>query len=255
MGGFLFLFPPSYQLLHLPSDFLVGDVGVNLADVLLEVGEILADHAGAFLLGLSLLDVLDGLLNLGVRLPEHLLCLLFGVGDDGLALVVQTLDVLLIALDGLLHLLLMLMNALAFLLPIALVADDVLQILVGVDVVLADDFAGILDHLLGDAGLSGYLDGKRAARIADGKAEERLHQLAVVEHGAVHDALRLLGEVLQVLVVGGDDAERPFLVEDLQHRLRHRATDLGFSAPAELVDEDEALPVAVLHHLLHVQQM
>ena len=258
MGGILLLLlplPSCHQFLHLSAYFFVGDVGVNLADVLLEVGEVLTDHAGALLLRLCLLDVLDGLLDLGVRFLEHLLRLLLGMGDDDLALVVQFLDVLLISLDGLLHLLLVLMDALALLFPVALVAHDVLQVFVGVDVVLAHDLAGILDHLVGDAGLAGNLDGERTAGVADGELEEGLHELAVVEHGAVHNALRFLGIVLQVLVVGGDDAERMLLVEDLQHRFRHRTANLRFRAATELVDEDETLPVAMLHHVLHVQQV
>ena len=204
---------------------------------------------------MRLLDVLDGLLNLGVRVLQHLLRFLLRTGDDGFALVVHLLDVLLISLNRLLHLLLVLMDALPLLFPVSLVAHDVLQILVRVDIVLAHNLAGILDHLFGDARLAGYLDGERTARIADGELEERLHLLAVIQHGTIHDALRFLCIVLQVLIVGGDDTEGVLLVEHLQHRLRHRTTNLRFRTPSKLVDEDEALPVAMLHHVLHVEQV
>ena len=61
--------------------------------------------------------------------------------------------------------------------------------------------------------------------------------------------------MLQVLIVGGDDTKGTFLVEDLQHRFRHCPTNLGFCTSTKLINEDEALPVAMLHHVLHVEQM
>ena len=52
--------------------------------------------------------------------------------------------------------------------------------------------------------------------MTDGEAKEWLHEVAVVEHGAIDDALVILGVLLEVLVMGGDDAERAVTVEALE---------------------------------------
>ena len=59
---------------------------------------------------------------------EDFLPALFDVGQVGL-----------IPVDGTLNVFLALMNALAFVLPVFLVSDDILQILVALDVVTADN--------------------------------------------------------------------------------------------------------------------
>ena len=92
-----------------------------------------------------------------------------------------------------------------------------------------------MDHLLGDAGLAGNLDGERTAGLSDGQLEQCLHLMAVVEHRAVDHTRMPFGKLLQVLVVGGDDAERLPLPELLQHGFGDGAADGGLRAAAELV--------------------
>ena len=178
-----------------------------------------------------------------------------GLGDDFLARPVQFLHFRLIACDGFLHLLLALADGLAFVFPIALVAHDVLQVFVRVDVVAPHDGGGIGYYILGQAYFAGDLYGKRASGITYLELEERLHQVSVVEHGAVDHSLVVLGKMLQVLIVGGDDAKRPLLVETAQHRLGYGSTDLRLGASSELVDQYQAPLVAVLHHDFHVGQV
>ena len=79
--------------------------------------------------------------------------------------------------------------------------------------------------------------------------------MAVVEHGPVGHPLVAVGEVLQVLVVGGDDRPRTFCEQLLQHGLGQRTTDARLCACAELVDEDERTARGLPHHVLHVEQM
>ena len=101
-------------------------------------------------------------------------------------------ELVLIALDGRLEFLLLVMDFLTFVLPIAFIARDVLQIFVGRDVVLAHQLGSLGDDILGDAYLAGNLDGERTARVANAKLEEGLHLLTVVEHRAVDDASGVL---------------------------------------------------------------
>ena len=85
--------------------------------------------------------------------------------------------------------------------------------------------------------------------------EQGLHVLAVVEHGSVHYALMVLGEVFQVLVMCRDDAEGLFLVEPFQDGFGYGAADLRFRAASEFVDEQKTGTTASFHHVFHVEQM
>ena len=79
--------------------------------------------------------------------------------------------------------------------------------------------------------------------------------MTVVEHRTVYHARMILGEVLQVLVVGGDHPEGLLLPELLQHSLCDGTADSGFSTTAELIDQQQTLVVGLTHHLFHVHQM
>ncbi len=72
------------------------------------------------------------------------------------------------------------------------------------------------NYLFRNTGLTGDLHGERTARITNSEAEERLHLMAVVKHGAVYYPSVLIGEMFQVLVVGGDHAERLLPVEPVE---------------------------------------
>ena len=112
-------------------------VEVEKAYLLLEVGEVLAYVSCALFFCLCLFDFLDGLFYLGIGLSEQLFGFFFGSLYDGFALGVYLVDVFFVALDGLLHLFLMLMDGLAFLFPVLFVAYDVLEVFVGTYVFLA----------------------------------------------------------------------------------------------------------------------
>ena len=61
--------------------------------------------------------------------------------------------------------------------------------------------------------------------------------MPVVQHSPVHDALRVLGEMLQVLVMRRDDPERTVAIEAVEQRLGDRPAYLRLRAPAELVNQ------------------
>ncbi len=85
--------------------------------------------------------------------------------------------------------------------------------------------------------------------------EQRFHALAVIEHGAVDDAGRFVGKVLEVLVVRGDDAKHTFLVEFLKDSLCDGSANLRLGTAAKFVDEDERVAVAKGEKTLHVLQV
>ena len=73
------------------------------------------------------------------------------------------------------------------------------------------------------------------ARLTDGELEQGLHLVTVVEHGAVDHALVVVGKVLQVLIVGGDDAKGLLLPELLQYGLGNGAANHGLCAASKLI--------------------
>ena len=147
------------------------------------------------------------------------------------------------------------MHVLSLVLPVALVAHDVLQVFVALYVVGAHDVARLAYHLVGYARLACNLDGERRSRLTDGELEERSHLVAVVEHGAVGYAVVRVGVVLQVLVVGGYHAPCVLLHKLVEHSLCHSAANLRLGARAKLVDEQQRAFARLSHHVLHVQQV
>ena len=119
---------------NLAGNLVVRFLGVNLLDLLLEGIEFLTDATGFLLLRLTLSNLSDGILNLLVALLQQFGCFLLRLLEDRLSASLDILDIALILGDGFFHILLALMDILALVLPVSLVADDVLQILVALDV-------------------------------------------------------------------------------------------------------------------------
>ena len=242
-------------LLHLAGYGVFLIVGIDLGYLALEIFELTPHLACPGLLGLHLTDGADGILDLGIRGVEQLLCVFLGLGHHIAACGLQLLHLLLIFGDDLLQTFLLLVHLLPLVLPVAFVAHYVEQIFVAVHIVLPHYLRGVVYHILRDADLAGYLDGERTARLAYLEAEERLHLLPVVEHGAVHHSRMAVGVALQVLVVGGDDAVRARGDKPLEDGLRERAAYLRLRAAAKLVDEQQRPGARVFHHVLHIEQV
>ena len=130
-----------------------------------------------------------------------------------------------------------------------------MEIFVAHHIVLAHEVGGVANDVVGDADFAGDFDGEGAPRIADLEHEEGLHLGAVVEHGAIGHVGTALGEVLEVLIVGGDDAAGVAVDELAKDGFGEGAADLRFGAATEFVDEEEAARGAVFHHRLHVEQV
>ena len=224
-------------------------------DTFLIAFEFFTNLLRTFALGLCFLYVAYGTFNLGIRAAQHLLSLGSGLVDNLTFLRMYAVKFVLIPLYALLQPFLLLVYLLSFVLPVALVAADVLQILVGRHIFAPHDVGCLGNDLFGQTYLACYLDGKRAAGVAYAQLEQRLHLLAVVEHGSVHYTLSILCILLEVLIVCGDDSEGFLGIKPFQHRLGYRTTYLRLGAASELVDEDECGVVGLSHHGLHVEQM
>ena len=149
----------------------------------------------------------------------------------------------------------MLVDGLTLTFPVTLVAYDVLQVFVALDIVAAYNVAGILDDLLRNTCLTGYLDGKRRAWLTNRQLEQRLHLMTVVEHGSVHHSRMVLGKVFQILIMGGDDAKSFFLPKLFQHSFSNGTANGRLCTASEFVYQQQRMTVGLLHHVLHVQQM
>lgn len=148
------------NLCHLAGYHLVVGLGVEVAYLLLELLQFLADALGVFAFSLALAYLAYGVFDTSVALAQYFFSLLLGSAQYLLALYANLLDVMLIAFYLALQLLLALMDIGALVLPVTLVANDVLQIFVALDVVGAHDVAGLAYHLFGESYLARNFNGK-----------------------------------------------------------------------------------------------
>ena len=221
--------------LHLLHYLVVQRLSLFLGYVLPEVFELLPCLLGLLLIGLMLFYLLDNVFYLLVALLYQPFGLALGLADDLLALFFQSLRCFLVVADGRFEGLLVLMYLLPLAFPVSLVSHNVLQVLVALDVIRAHYLAGILDNLLRKTGLAGYLYGKRAAGLTYGKLKEGAHLLAVVEHGTVNHHGVGIGIMLQVLIMGGNDAPRLVFAKLLEHALGYGAAYLRLCSGAKLI--------------------
>ena len=244
-----------HYLAHLLLDEVVGRLSVYFVYIFLKGVKFLTQTLGLFLLRLTFTYFANGILDVTVALLQEFLSLFLSLTQYFLTLLCQFLYLLLVLGDCLFQVLLALMHVLTLVLPIALVAYDVLQVFVALDIVRTNDFACLLDHLVRNARLAGYLYGERRTRLSDSKLEERSHLVSVVQHGTVGYAVVRVGVMLEVLIVSGDDAPCHALHKLIEHSLCHSAADLRLSASTKLVDEQQSAVASLLHHILHVQEV
>ena len=91
--------------------------------------------------------------------------------------------------------------------------------------------------------------------MPDGQLEQRTQGTAVVEHGSVHYTFSLLGEVLEVGVVGSDNTCCVCLVQVQQYTLGYGSANQRLGTRAELVNQEQGCIVGILDKMLHVPQM
>ena len=129
--------------------------------MLAKVAEFLACLACAFLLGLGLYNSAYSILYLCIGLAQQTLGLLACLLENLLAALLEFIALLLNLAQDFIEFLLFLVHILALALPVALVAHNVLQELVALYVVAANNLRCIGNHLLGQANLACNLNGER----------------------------------------------------------------------------------------------
>ena len=148
------------QLLHLSGNLVLVVLLFYFVYLSLEVAQFLAGQFGAFLFCLSFLDGTDGVFNAGVRFLQQVFCIFLGLFQDGFTVLFQFLNFSFILGNDIFHLLFTLADVLALGFPIALVANDVLQILVGIYVFATHDFGCIGYDFFRQTDLASYFYGK-----------------------------------------------------------------------------------------------
>ena len=79
--------------------------------------------------------------------------------------------------------------------------------------------------------------------------------MAVVKHGSVDDTIMGVSEMLEILIVGGDDRPGTLVTELPQDALGNGTANLRFRTRTELIDENQGLVRRLPHHVLHIEQM
>ena len=251
--GVLLALLTATNLIHLAGDGIVLCAVGFFLHLVAEVLELLTGGTGALTVGLALLDGADGVFDGGVGGLEQALGFLTGIGEDFALALREGSEFLLVVRDGLLEFLLAVVDVAALVFPIHFVADNVLEIFVAHHIVFAHEVGGVANDIVGNADLAGDFDGEGATGVAYLEHEERLHLGAIVEHGAVDHIATRLGEVFEILIVGGDDAAGVAVDKLTEDGFGEGTTNLRFGAATEFVDEEKAARGAVFHHRLHVE--
>ena len=252
-GGVLLALLTATNLIHLAGDGVVLCAVGFFLHLVAEVLEFLTGGTGALAVGLALLDGADGVFDGGVGGLEQALGFLSGIGEDFALALREGGEFFLVMRDGLFEFLLAVVDVAALVFPIHFVADNVLEIFVAHHIVFAHEVGGVANDIVGNADLAGDFDGEGATGVAYLEHEERLHLGAIVEHGAVDHIATRLGEVFEILVVGGDDAAGVAVDKLTEDGFGEGTTNLRFGAATEFVDEEKAARGAVFHHRLHVE--
>lgn len=252
-GSVLLALLSATDLIHLAGDGVVLCAVGFFLHLVAEILEFLTCGAGALAVGLALLDGADGVFDGSVGSLEQALGFLTGVGEDFAFALREGGEFLLVVRDGLLEFLLAIVDVATFVFPIHFVADNVLEIFVAHHIVFAHEVGGVANDIVGNADLAGDFNGEGATGVADLEHEERLHLGAVVEHGTVDHIATRLGEVFEILIVGGDDAAGVAVDKLTEDGFGEGTTNLRFGAATEFVDEEKAARGAVFHHRLHVE--
>ena len=252
-GSVLLALLTAANLVHLAGDGIVLCAVGFFLHLVAEVLEFLAGGAGALTVCLAFLDGADGVFDGSIGSLEQALGFLTGIGEDFALALREGGEFLLVVRDGLFEFLLAVVDVAALVFPIHFVADNVLEIFFAHHIVFAHEVGGVANDIVGNADLAGDFNGEGAPGIAYLEHEERLHLGAIVEHSAVDHIATRLGEVFEILIVGGDDAAGVAVDKLTEDGFGEGTTNLRFGAATEFVDEEKAARGAVFHHCLHVE--
>ena len=143
----------------------------------------------------------------------------------------------------------------SFLFQRRLVGLQLLQLLFEVEDGATHMLRGAVEQRLRETHVLGYLKGERAAGQTHPQLVERTHLRGVEQHGAVDNRLVLVGQLLEVGVMGGDDTQRATLAELFQQCRSDGTARARLGAATQLVEQEEGARRRHLEQVVHVAQM
>src|SRR3712207_5855627 len=152
---------PLFDLFYFLCYLFVSGI---LQCVVLKIIQLLANFTSFFFGCLVLTNLSDSVFYLLIAFLKEFFRLFLRFADNLFAAFFQRFYFGFIVGDSPFQVFFSLVNALPFVLPIALITHNVLQILVTLNVVTAHDFSCLIDDFFGQSYLSGNLNGKAAAR-------------------------------------------------------------------------------------------
>ena len=158
----------------------------------LESLHLLAGSLCSFFLGFGLFDFADSAFDGGITLAKQVSSLGIGFFDDRTFLGFDACQLLLIVCNLLLEVFLALTDILSFILPVAFIARNVLQVFIVVDMLLAHNIRSTLDNRFGQTNLASNLHSKTTTCLTNRDLEERFELSAVVEHGTIDNTFGTL---------------------------------------------------------------
>ena len=124
---------------YLAGNFVIGLLGINFLNLLLEGIKFLTDTAGFFFFSLAFFDFPDGVFDSLVTFFQKFCGFFFCLFENCLSASLNILYVVFVLGDCFLHVFFTLMDILAFVFPISLVTNNILEILVALNVFRTND--------------------------------------------------------------------------------------------------------------------
>ena len=190
-----------------------------LRDFFLGLFKVLADFLGLGFLRLSLLDFLDGALDLAVGFRYKFLSLSRCVAEILFFLALKFGQKFFVFLHHFGQKLVGNAQVLFFLADGLFVDFQLLQLLLEFQVLVTGDVGCVVEDLFRKADFLGDFKGERGTRLACKHNVHWLHKARVEKHCPIDDALVVVGQKFQVGIVRRDHTESLFLVEFQQNGL------------------------------------
>ena len=147
------------------------------------------------------------------------------------------------------------MNGLSFLFPVSLVADNILQVFVALNIIRTHDISSLTNYLFRQSRLACYLNSKRASRPSNGQLKQRAHLMSIIKHSAIGNTVVRIGKMFEVLIVCCNHRPSATLAELPQNALGYSPTNLWLGARTKLVYQNKRFRRSLPNHILHVQKV
>ncbi|MPM50289.1 hypothetical protein SDC9_97028 [bioreactor metagenome] len=243
------------QLFHLTGNPVISFPVTLCSNLPFEGRELLPYDFCTFFVGLSLTDFLDSSFDLLVCICQHGSSLLLSLLYDPLFHLLDLRKLLLILISnalqgtvGALDLCQPLFQRLAVPCNLAKMPLHVHEIAACLDL-------GTLYNVFGESHLLCQFKGKRAARSACLKFEQRHYVLHVKLHTSVDNPLAATGIEFKITIMGSDDPKAPLFFDLFQQGLGNRPAGSRLCTGSELIYQHQTASTCIHNYLPHVFQV